>query len=287
MKRPHLVRGLTEAWYSKALYAEVGGAWRGAGLLYMLGLTALLALPIAIVAAVDFHHFVVTDAPRFVNQVPTIRLRAGHASTTAPTPCILRDPATGKAVVVIDPAGRMSELPDGAPAALLTDSHFIVRRNALETRVFDLARAPDMTIDAAGVMRVLHGLELLLPVLLFAVVVPFKWAWNECFALLLAAGGLLIVRSMPVRPPFVTLLRIATVALTPLLVVDAVLDLAHAHLPLEFVLQPALGLGCTWLALRAYAGEGGAGGAAGGTAGETIGEAATPADEASPGQGQG
>ncbi len=119
------------------------------------------------------------------------------------------DAAPGKAVVVIDPAGRMSEPPDGAPAALL------------------------------------HGLVLLLP-----------------------AAALLLVRGMPVRPPFVTLLRIATVALTPLLVVDAVLDATRAHLPFELVLQLAVGWGCTWLAVKACVKATGAGDPAGDSAGD-------------------
>jgi len=251
MKRPLLLRGFLESWYAKSFYADVGLAGRGLGLLYLLGVCLVLQLPTTVQVAIAVHQWSVHDAPRYVNQLPTIAIHAGHASTTAPTPYVVEDPDSHRPWLIIDPKGHLSELPTGYPAVMLTDSQLIMRRSAVETRMFQLANVPDMTIDAASVTRFLNWLMLAVPPLVYLFGVAFRWAWNLGFALLLAGLGVLVVRNRPHRLPYGTLVRLAVVALTPLLVFETVLEAVNLHVPFGWWRAILVGGFYTYLAITA------------------------------------
>src|SRR5262249_54845262 len=98
------------------------------------------------------------QATDIVNQLPKMVIRHRVVEVDRAMPVVLRDPASGKELAVIDTTGQVTSL-DGLQAELLvTATHLIYRKSAAETRLFDLRQVKDFTVDPA---RARHWLELL------------------------------------------------------------------------------------------------------------------------------
>ena len=143
----------------------------------------------------------------------------------------------------MDTTGRITSL-DGLEAqALLTATHVYYRKSDTETRVFDLSRVRDFTITPTKARRWLT----LLATWLLPIISPFIFGGLFAFRLLqvLVFGlvGLLVARMVKAPLDFPALMRLTTVALTPALVLEPLLELVRWTPPVFELIWCVLVLG--------------------------------------------
>src|SRR5512135_2968335 len=103
MKQYTIIHPLYMSFYSKSLYREVAREWSNRFcFLYLLSLIALCWIPGMIRLDSDIAGYIDNDAPKYVRQLPTIKIAGGQASITEPQPYTIKDPDNGDPVMIID-----------------------------------------------------------------------------------------------------------------------------------------------------------------------------------------
>ena len=209
-------------WFSPALWRDAGRRWGGIGFFYLLIL-------VAGTWAIDMGYwyprvvaFGRNEVPKFAAKVPTIDIKDGVVTADVEQPYVVKDPDTGKTLFVIDTTGATTEPPE-VPSALLTRDALIFRdKNKVQT--LPLKDAPPIRIDSAAVQSV-YDKE-----------VVRDW-WPQTFPILVVISVILRLLQMlvygliamlvgsSVRPPltFAACMRLSTIAVTPVILIDTLL----------------------------------------------------------------
>lgn len=251
MKRYTFIHAPVLSFFSKAFYRDVGQYWRGTGLAYLLIILALFWIPAIIKAQLGVGRFVDTASKKITEQIPAVTISHGKVSTDVPTPYYIRDPDSGTPLVIIDTTGEKETL-DTAPAEilLLTKSKLIMR-NQRETRTIDLSTVESFYLDRARVEGWLAtGRAWFVPVA-YPLVVLFSFVFRTLQILIYALIGLLFAHLLQTSLSYKTLLRLAAVAITPVLVLDLIMDFLPFRIPLWSLLGVGVGLGYLFFAVKA------------------------------------
>lgn len=220
------------AFFSRGLYRDVAHNWKGTAFGYLLLLLALCWIP----ATVGLHwavaEFVDQDAPKVVSQVPEVTIVDGEASIDAPEPYLIRDPDTGKVLMVIDTTGQITALADTEVMGLLTKNAVIFKKSAYETRNFSLREVDSFVLTQEKIYGWLDLGKRFLAPLLYPFCVIGSFIYRILQALLYAAIGLLIARIVKTDLPYDGLLRLSVVAVTPAIIVATILTVAGIHPPM-------------------------------------------------------
>ena len=249
MRRYSILHALPLAFFSRDLYRDVALHWRGAGLMYLLLLVALTTALFLTPIQVGIWQWARGGASTIVNQIPTIRIRHGVVEVDRPTPLFITD-SKGTALAIIDTSGSITSLEGSDALLLLTRDHMYVRKSGAETRVFDLSRVEDFRMDrvrAAGWLRVLVTW---LAVLLAPFVLVGLYAFRLIQQLIGSLIGLLVARVSNVKLDFQARMRLASVALTPALIIEVALSFVKAKPPFWGLLWTAIAIGYLVIAIR-------------------------------------
>jgi hypothetical protein len=254
MKQFNAFEALYASFYSAPLYRDVARHWKGAGLLYLLLLLALVWIP----EMVHFHGslatFVEGEGRAFADQLPTITIANGEVSTDVQTPHFIRDPKTDEVWVIIDLTGEYASLKGTDARLLLTRNQVLMSRERgtiQETRVYDLSGVESFTLDRGRVMGWLQLAASWLAILAYPVALLFSFLYRIVQVLIYAAIGLLIARSTRVALDYVALMRLTAVAITPAVVADTVRSVAEVSIPAWWLLAFAIAMGYLVFAIKA------------------------------------
>ena len=250
MKRYTVFHPLILSFFSKSLYRDVGQYWRGTGLAYLLLVLALLWIPSIIKVHSSFEQFVDHDAKKFTEQLPAITISKGQVSTDVTTPYFMKDPDSGAVFMIIDTSGEYQTLDDTPAQALLTKTKFMMRKSAAETRSYDLAGIDGLSFDRTRVENWLRtGKQWFIPAG-YPVFVLFSFAFRTIQVLIYALIGMLFARMFQVSLGYKALMRLAAISITPILILNLVLEFVPVHIPLWSLLGIAIGLGYLFLAVK-------------------------------------
>ena len=221
MRRFSAVRAIALSFFSPEVYRDVVREWRGAGLAYLLLVTVLAALPFLIRLHVVSSRFTQQHASAILRQIPAISIRHGRVSSTVRMPYVIRG-SGGEALAIIDTTGQPATLDSTGALLLLTSDHVITRRRNIETRMYDLSRIERFDLDEARVTRWVH----LFTTWFTPVFAPFVFVGSylaHLFKALIFAGiAAILAALLQLRLPFAALMRLAAVAMTPMLAIDAI-----------------------------------------------------------------
>jgi hypothetical protein len=251
MRRYGLLHPLWMSFFSKDLYRDVGQHWGNVVFLYLFFLLAVAWLPRMIRFDVEVRDYVRDQAPAIVDQIPRITIRDGIASSEGPQPHCIVDPGKGGCVAIIDTTGSTKEIAGTDTKILLTDKQLIYAPSASETRTYSLAKIKELTIDAASVNRWLQTGARFLAVVAFPFVVLVSFCFRVIQVLLYAVAGLAFSRLQGMNLGFATICRLATVALTPVIIIQTVIDLSGAEAPVPRVVFLAVTLGYLFFGIKA------------------------------------
>ncbi len=227
MRRYSNLRALPLSFFSSDLYRDVAAGWKGAGVLYLLLVAALLTLIVAIEIESGLIGWARGEGAQLTSQIPRIVIRHRVVEVDAPLPFTLRDPQTKAILAVVDTNATIESMDAQITGALLTADRLIVRRSAADTRVYSLANVKDFTIDRARAQGWLRALVIWAGPVAAPFVLMSFFVLRLAQLLPFALFGLLVGRGFGVKADFPTHMRLAAVALTPALLIEPLLDLAR------------------------------------------------------------
>ena len=255
MKRYSIFHIPLLAFFSKALYRDVGLRWTGSGFAYLLLLLLLCWIPYMILLDIGVSRVVRDIAPPIVSQVPTLTIVNGLAAANVPQPYTISDPETGKALVIIDTTGSIASLDKTDAVALVTKTSAIVRKNRVETQTIAFNEIKDFTVDKDKVTRWLEALKKFLMPIVFPIAVLGSFVYRIVQVLVYAAIGLLFANGCRSERTYLSLVRLSVVAVTPSVVLGTTLDMAGIAVPAFGVVYFLMTLVYLYLGVRAVAEE--------------------------------
>jgi hypothetical protein len=253
MKRYSIFHPLVLSFFSKSLYRDVGKNWRGAGLLYLLLVIALLWIPSTIKAHLDFGKFADSDAQEITRQIPAITITNGRASTDAPVPYSIKDPKTGTTLAIIDTTDSPAITSNQSVPLILTRTQLIMRKSAAETQMYDLSGVQSFYLDRARVEGWLATARIWFFPAFYPVAVLFSFIFRAIQILIYALIGLGFAAMLNAKLDYNTLLRLAAISITPVMILNLVFELVQFHPPWWTLLGIIIGLGYLFFAVKVNA----------------------------------
>jgi hypothetical protein len=251
MRRYSLLHPLWMSFFSKDLYRDVGLHWGGVAFLYLFFLLAVAWLPGMIRFDADVREYVRDQAPAIVDQIPRITIRHGRASAEGAQPHCILEPEKKECVAIIDTTDGTTGIEGTKTRVLLTATHLIYAPSATETRTYSLEKIDELTIDSDFLDRWLRTGARFLAVVAFPFVVLVSFCFRVIQALLYGVVGLAFSKVRGITLPFATLCNLAIVALTPVIVIQMVIDLTGADVPVPRVAFLAIALGYLFFGIKA------------------------------------
>ena len=253
MKRYSIFHPLVLSFFSKSLYRDVGKHWRGTGLLYLLVVLALVWIPTIIKGHLEMSKWVDGDSKEITKQIPAITITKGRVSTDVTTPYFIKDPKTGSDIAVIDTTGEHETLENTDAKLLLTKSKVIVSKNEMETQTYDLSGIQSFYLDRPKVENWLTAVRRWFVPVLYPLAVIFSFIFRAIQILIYALVGLLFARILHANLDFKTLMRLAAIAITPVLVLDLILEFVPRHIPRWSLIGIVIALGYLFFAVKVNA----------------------------------
>lgn len=253
MKKYSILHPLVLSFGSKDLYQDVGQNWRGTGFLYLFLLLALAWIPIAFKVHTGFVKWLNENAPAFLLQVPSITIHNGQVSTDVDTPYIITS-NKGEPIAIIDLTGQYTDLDDTTAVILLTeDKLHLKQENRRQTQVHDLSQVQQFSLNRQDLEAWAVWARTWFGVMFYLVVLLSEFVYRIVQALLYAAVGLLFCKSLKTSLDYLTLVRLAVIALTPVILVQTILSATDIRFPGAWLLWLAVALGYLYFAVKANA----------------------------------
>ncbi|MEP6820419.1 MAG: DUF1189 domain-containing protein [bacterium] len=250
MRRYSIFHPLVLSFFSKSLYRDVGKNWRGTGLLYLLLALALVWIPTIISGQIGLSRWVDNDSKEITKQIPAITISKGQVSTDVTTPYFIKDPKTGADIAIIDTSGQYETLDNTDAKLLLTKSKLIMEKSAMETQAYDLAGVQSFHVDRSRVESwLLTGKRWFVPVF-YPLAVIFSFIFRAVQILIYALIGLLFARMLNANLDYKTLMRLAAISITPVLVLDLFLEFVPLHIPMWSLIGIIIALGYLFFAVK-------------------------------------
>jgi hypothetical protein len=202
------------------------------------------------------------DAATVVKQIPAITISNGEVSTKVETPYAIpmpKDASTKegepKNLAVIDLTGKYKSLDDADAAMLITKKAVTVRQSRNEMRTYDLSQVKSFSLDSNRVKGWLETAEYAMAPILYLFMVLFLFIYRAVQGLIYAAIGLVFVNVKKARLQYQDLMRLAAVAITPVVVANEVVDLFRVHPPYWSGICFIIAMGYLFFAVSANATE--------------------------------
>lgn len=249
MRRYSIFHPLVLSFFSKSLYRDVAKNWRGTGLLYLLLILALVWLPTIIRGHLSFVRFVDNDAKAITQQIPAIRIANGRASTNVPEPYFIKNLKTGETLAIIDTRDN-SEAGNTSVPLVLTETKLVTNNSASQTRIYDLSSVGNFSVDQAraegwlGIAR-----QWFFPAL-YPLAILFSFIFRAIQLLIYALIGLVFARTLNANLDYKTLMRLAAIAITPVLVLNLLFEFLPVRIPGWLVLGIVIELGYLYFAVK-------------------------------------
>ena len=238
------------SFYSRSLYRDVARNWRGLCVRYLLSLVALCAIPGVMQIRTELSDFLAKEAPMYVKQVPAITISKGRVALDEPEPYFIRDEKTGAVRAIIDTTGKITALSGSKAVLLLTKTTLIVKGNEGETRAFDLSEIDHLFIDRSAVYGFLDTLDDWFAVFVYPFAVGVSFLFRGLEVLILALIGMLFRKAFRATLDYRALIRLAAMAITPVVVGGGILALADIRILYWPLLGVVISIGYLLYAVR-------------------------------------
>jgi hypothetical protein len=231
MRRFSNLQALVLSFFSRDLYRDAMGQWKGAGLLYALILAALVAVVVTIRIHLGVSEFTSKVAPQIIAQLPTITIENGRLGVDKPSPIHIQDPRTGNVVAIIDTTATLADLEGSAASVLATRDRIAFRKSANETRVFELGHGQRFVFTREIVTGWVRAAGTWMAALCFPFILAGVYVGRLLQVLFTSLITMVVARIRHVPLGFAATMRLAALAMTP---ATLLLDLAGflgAHVP--------------------------------------------------------
>lgn len=120
---------LLMSFYSKRLYIDVGKRWSGIGLLYLLLVIAICAIPYSLKMSAEFNRDFQENLIAPIKLLPTVYIQNGNAIFDKPMPYLIKNDR-GQITTIIDTTGTVTEFTNEYPNLTL-----LINKNQMAFRL--------------------------------------------------------------------------------------------------------------------------------------------------------
>jgi len=242
------------SFFSKSFYVDIGRNWKGLNFFYLLLLLAICWIPIMFVMQQGLNDFVENETPVYIEQVPEITFKDGKVSIKEPEPYYIKDPDSGKAMVIIDTTGEIKSLDDTEAFVLLTEDKVMSIKSEFESNTYDLSTIQEsFTVDSDKITSWLDSFRKYIMFILYPFALVGSYVYRIVQVLIYAAIGLVFAKGCKVELSYGTLIRLAVAAVTPCIILGTIFSVIGLSIPGVFFLAAALG----YLFFAVYSNSGG------------------------------
>lgn len=236
MKKFSIIHIPLLSFYSSELYQDVGFNWKGTGFGYLFLLLVICTIPGMFKVQEGLSNFIDEQAPQFVNQVPKITIENGKVHIDEPQPYYIRVPDSNEIAAIIDTTGQIQSLDDSNAFILLTSTKLLSRQSKTETRTYDLTNVKHFVLEQSTITRWLDIIKKMLAPILYPFVLASSFIFRIIQSLIYAAIGLAFADWCKTKLPYLSLIRLSVVAITPCIIARTVLEYASVRIPLSGLL---------------------------------------------------
>lgn len=238
--------------FSGALYRDVARNWRGIAALYLLLLLAITWVATMVQLHVQFTAFARDEFPKLADDIPPITLKDGVVSSPVEQPYEIKDKQTGKVFAVLDTTGTINSLDDTPAMILLTQNKLHVReQNRNQTKTYDLSQFKSFYLDKQKAIELMRTVAKWFFPAAYVPAVLFSFAMRLIQALVYGAIGLAFASMFEARLTFPAAMRLAIIAVTPVILLDTILGLANVHIPFWTLIGIVIAMVYLAMAVRA------------------------------------
>jgi hypothetical protein len=249
-----MLHSLYLSFFSRDLYQDVRTNWKGTGFLYLLLLLSLTWLPVMVNVHRVMSEGIKLDGPKYTDQVPKIAILHGEVSLDRPVPYTISDPDSSTPLLVIDTSGSITSFEQTTALAILTKNKFMYRKaNGTETRIYDLSGIDDFTLDRDRVNGWVQAFGKYFATLAYPFALALSFAYRVLQMLLYAAIGMLFVKMLKAPLDYLAVLRLASVSITPVIILSTLQMLTGLHVPAYWLVCFAVAMGYLFFAVKSNA----------------------------------
>jgi len=241
------------SFFSKDIYREVCLARKGTLFGYLFLLIAISWAGIAIQTHLKFTNYVNNDLDAELADFPVITIIDGNLSIEEPQPCFI---TIDNKKIVIDTSGVNDHFDDEVVEAVLTRTHFVHRKNAIEHRSYSFESIEEFTVDSAKIKGWFGLAKLIVAPALYFFGVIGVFLWKMLQITIYAAIGLIFASILNTERTFIELIRLSVVAATPAIVVSFFLELLDIQLPWSNLFYFLLSMGYLYFGVKVSAENG-------------------------------
>ncbi len=214
---------------SKSFYRDVGLRRRGVGFLFLAVLLLICWVITGVKLQIGFSRFLDNEGAAAMAKMPDIRIEDGVLSADVEQPHLITTEEDGREIpfIMIDTTGEISSLEETDAMLLVTatDMHNRKQGRVQSFRNLTLDLTQENVRRWVGIARI-WAVPVLTTVAFFG-----SFAYRIIVALIYSLLALLISNSMRTRLTYAGCLRIAVMAMVPVIIVDTVHDLFGAPIP--------------------------------------------------------
>lgn len=251
MKKYSMIHIPVMSFFARDFYRDVCLHWKGTNFLYLFILLLICWIPAIVKVHIGFSDFRENEAPAVVSQIPQITIENGEASVDVNQPYHIMDPDTKRSLVIIDTTGSITSLDDAEAAVLIAKNQAIFKRNAYETRQFSFAEIPQFTLDQQTINGWLDNIQKYLALTLFPCALLGSFVFRIIQVLIYAAIGLFFASLCHTNRSYLSLIRLAVLAVSPCIIIKTILGIAGIDLPFAGLLFLVIAMGYLYFGVKA------------------------------------
>lgn len=225
MQQYNIFQAIYMSFYSRKLYRDVAANWGGKTFLYLILMIVLTSIYFTFMAQhnlTEGYQLIYTSV--IEPQVPVITIDNGKVVTPEKKPYFITDPKSHSNFAVIDTTGQYTSLEQANAMVLVTQTEVITQTKKDETKIYKIPDDANATLDPAKLNEAVQGFIgfLWLPIFLFTVLLAYLYRIIQ--ALIYGIVGKLFALMFSVKLGYWQIVQIMMVAITPVLVIGAVLE---------------------------------------------------------------
>lgn len=231
MTRFNILHPLYMSFYSRELYRDVAANWGGRVFWYLFLLLALCWIPVMGVSKSVVTSYITYEAPRLVRQFPPIEISSGIATVDAQMPYTITDPEKGTPLIILDTTGQTGSLVESDAVILLMKDKVVLKKGTDETSSYDLKDFGDFSIDQVGITGSLERFDKWFVFVFYPIALFMSYIYRLLQALFFGFIGKFYNKSIGARLDYQALCRIATVGLTPAILLNTMHIVTRSNVP--------------------------------------------------------
>ena len=225
-------QAIFKSFHSKELYQDVGRNWSSQGALTLLIILAFIWIPYTAQIHMQDMPETERELAKMVKDIPRIEIRNGQVHTAAPMPYTIYDQETGAPMLIIDTTGEVTSLSHLPKGMLLTRNQLFIKNNEYQTRSYDLTGIDEFYVDQQRLEGWISVIRHIAAIVIYPFAVLGVYAYRLIQGCIYALVGLLFANILKVELRYSAIIQMTYVALTPMLILDAVKTLLNLEIPL-------------------------------------------------------